>query len=185
MRNGHQSFIIEIDGKGSNGFLNESGGHRIQRIPLTERNGRIHSSTVTVAVISECNQKTIYDRRDENDFKIEWYSGTGCGGQFRNKHANSARVIHMPTGLIKTSQTRSRENSLQNAMEDMNKALDESGFLANGVVENNSRRLQLGSGERSDRRRTYRFQDGLVHDHTNNRSAQISKIIKGNFRLLW
>ena len=94
------------------GLDNEPGGHRIQRVPPTERKGRVHTSTVTVAVLDpSIAQTAIQDR----DLRVEWYSGTGAGGQYRNKHQNSCRITHIPTGIQATAQCRSRENSYTEA----------------------------------------------------------------------
>jgi len=76
---------------------NEPGGHRLQRTPPTEKRGRVHTSTVMVAVINESDfAQPNYDDIDPDDFKVEWYSGTGAGGQHRNKHQNSVRLTHIP-----------------------------------------------------------------------------------------
>ncbi len=186
MRAGHKLIIIEFDGGDSIKLLkNESGGHRIQRIPESEHKGRVHSSTVTVAVIEGFISETVYDKRSEKDFLIEWYSGTGCGGQHRNRHPNSARITHIPTGIVKQAQTRSRQNSFKEAMEALIAELDKQKLDASGLAENGSRRQQVGSGERSDKRRTYRFRDNQVTDHITGKSAQVNKVMKGDFRLLW
>ena len=116
-RTGHQYIAIELDGDGVDKIENEIGGHRLQRVPPTERNGRVHSSSVTVSVMGgQTISKTIYDQRSESDFEISWYSGSGAGGQFRNKHLNSARIVHLPSGIVRQAQTRSRQNSQKSAM---------------------------------------------------------------------
>lgn len=186
MRDGNKTIVIEFDGKGVENLDNESGGHRIQRIPRSEHNGRVHSSTVTVAVMGGAPVvETIYDQRSEKDFKVEWYSGTGCGGQHRNKHQNSARITHLPSGIVRQSQTRKRENSFQEAMKALTAELDRLGGNATGEAENTVRKAHVGSGERSDKRRTFRFQEDKVHDHTTGKSAVLSKVMKGEFKLLW
>lgn len=174
-----------IDGKGAEQLDNEAGGHRIQRVPKSERNGRVHSSTVTVAVLGSVVSRSLYDRRSENDFEISWYSGSGAGGQHRNRHLNSARITHIPTGLVRQAQTRSRENSLQAAMAALIAELDRhSGTVVERAV-NGLRQAHVGSGERSDKRRTLRFQEGKVHDHITGKSAPLDRVMKGEFRLLW
>lgn len=162
---------------------NESGGHRIQRIPPTERRGRVHSSTVTVAVTDPSRpQRTTFNERD---FRIEWYSGTGAGGQHRNKHQNSCRILHIPSGTIATAQCRSRENSLNEAKEailaKVNKHEDGVVYQAQAA----DRREQVGTGERGDKIRTYRFQDNSVKDHQSGKSTTCDKVMAGNFQLLW
>ena len=174
---------IEVEGKDLAELNNEPGGHRIQRIPPTERKGRVHSSTVTVAVINpqEIKQVTF----NERDFKVEWYSGTGAGGQHRNKHQNSCRITHLPSGEIVTSQCRSRENSLDEAKTEILARL--SGRAARGQqrVQAAERRTQVGSGERGDKIRTYRFQDNTVKDHQTGKQAACDRVLSGNFNLLW
>lgn len=125
------------------------------------------------------------DRRNPSDFRLEWYSGSGAGGQHRNKHQNSARITHLPTGIVRTAQTRDRENSQRLAMQAILDELDarKSGqSLAGTHVE---RRSQTGSGERGDKRRTYRFQDDSVADHKTGKRASCSRVMRGDFALLW
>ena len=121
----------------------------------------------------------------ETDLKIEWYSGTGAGGQHRNKHQNSARVTHIPTGIVVTAQCRSRQNSLAQALDTIQKQVDN---ITQAAYSNNvaaDRKQQVGSGMRGDKIRTYRFQDDRVQDHITGRSAKCSAVLKGNFDLLW
>ena len=163
---------------------NECGGHRIQRVPPTERKGRVHTSTVTVAVIdrdAEIGSATI----PQSDLKIEWYSGTGAGGQHRNKHQNSCRITHIPTGLIATAQCRSRQNSFDQAMQDIQQRVDNMVVSQYNSNLSNNRREQVGSGMRGDKIRTYRFQDDTVQDHITGKRAKCNTVLKGNFELLW
>lgn len=119
------------------------------------------------------------------DLKIEWYSGTGAGGQYRNKHQNSCRITHIPTGIVAKAECRSRTNSLTTAMSAIQERVDT-------VIQNqynreiaSDRKLQVGSGMRGDKIRTYRFQDDRVLDHLTEKSASIKKVLAGNFDLLW
>jgi peptide chain release factor 1 len=122
---------------------------------------------------------------DQKDLRIEWYSGTGAGGQHRNKHQNSARITHIPTGLVVTAQCRSRENSLAQAMTTIVERLDtQAQTQYNNAIANN-RKQQVGSGMRGDKIRTYRFQDDRVQDHMSNKVASVKKVLAGNFDLLW
>lgn len=175
---------ILVEGTDLSGLENECGGHRIQRVPPTERKGRVHTSTVTVAVIdhdAEIGSATI----PKSDLKIEWYSGTGAGGQHRNKHQNSCRITHLPTGLIVTSQTRSRQNSLNAAMADLQHRLDyEYKRQYNNTIASD-RKQQVGSGMRGDKIRTYRFQDDVVKDHLTDKTSSVKRVLAGNFDLLW
>lgn len=146
----------------------------------------MHSSTVTVAVIGDTSTTSIYDRRRPEDFEVSWFNGTvGAGGQNHQKTQNCARVKHRPTGIVRTAQTRSRQNSLKNAMTALVEELDR---MRDGAVANKTnlvRRTQLGSGERSDKRRTYRYQEGKVHDHLTGKSARIEAVMTGRLELLW
>ncbi len=173
---------ILVEGTDLSGLENEAGGHRIQRVPPTERKGRVHTSTVTVAIIDESTPKI---KVLDADLKIEWYSGTGAGGQHRNKHQNSCRITHLPTGIVATAQTRSRQNSLDQAKSTIFEMVDN---LVKGQYNNNiayDRKQQVGSGMRGDKIRTYRFQDDVVKDHRTDRSASTKKVLAGNFELLW
>ena len=173
---------IEVKGTDLSGLYNESGGHRIQRVPPTERKGRVHTSTVTVAITDPAEVTATVN---DSDLRIEWYSGTGAGGQHRNKHQNSCRITHIPTGTVATAQCRSRQNSLDQALSTIHKTVDE--MVKNQY--NNSiasdRKQQVGSGMRGDKIRTYRFQDDVVKDHVTNKSNSVKKVLGGNFDLLW
>ena len=126
-----------------------------------------------------------YGRRGEGDFRVEWYSGSGAGGQHRNKHQNSARITHLPTGLVRTAQTRSRENSRAEAMAAMTTELDRlAAGHAHGTA-NAARRDQVGSGERSDRRRTWAFQRDVVEDFVTGRSMRCRDALAGCLDRLW
>jgi len=157
----------------------------VQRVPPNERRGRVHSSTVTVAVLGDTRRSTAASRREPSDFHIEFYSGSGAGGQHRNKHQNSARVRHLPTGIVRTAQTRKRESSLRAAMDAIHTALDAMETGMDASDRNGVRGAQIGSGERSDKRRTYRFQDGTVKDHVTGRSASVQQVMAGRIDLLW
>ena len=146
----------------------------------------MHTSTVTVAIIGAATTSDIYSKRSDDDFKIEWFSGTGKGGQHRNKHQNSCRVIHLPTGLKQERQGRHRESNLRDAkqaildMLDQKMQAEQAGHIAD------SRKSQVGSGMRGDKIRTYREQDDTVKDHRSGKSYQYSRLIKENaFDRLW
>lgn len=164
----------------------ESGGHRIQRVPLGDKRGRVHSSTVTVTVIDprESPDRAVSGGGGKDEFKVEYYSGTGAGGQHRNRHPNSCRIQHRPTGLTRSAQTRSRENSYRLAMEALLKDLKALSESERHGAMNGVRRDQAGSGERSDKRRTYRFQEDRVVDHVTGRSASCSRVMAGESDLL-
>jgi protein subunit release factor A len=175
---------LEVEGVDLSGLDNEPGGHRIQRVPPTERKGRVHTSTVTVAVIDrieESRSSAILDR----DLRIEWYSGTGAGGQHRNKHQNSCRITHIPSGEVATAQCRSRQNSLDSAMADIQQRIDNLTQRSYNSNIASNRRAQVGSGMRGDKIRTYRFQDDVVQDHNTGRRGSVKKVLNGHFDLLW
>jgi len=144
-------------------LYNESGGHRIQRVPPTERKGRVHTSTVTVAIVDPEIVKTT----------------------IANKHQNSCRITHIPSGIVATAQCRSRENSYNEALATITNKVDNivSAEYNNSIASN--RREQVGSGMRGDKIRTYRFQDDRVQDHITNKVSSTKKVLQGNFDLLW
>ena len=182
MRLGECSLLVE--GADLSGLDNEPGGHRIQRVPPTEKKGRVHTSTVTVAVIDRI-EGIRPSSIPQSDLRIEWYSGTGAGGQHRNKHQNSCRITHLPSGIVATAQCRSRQNSLDEAMAAIQMRGDNE---ANRCYNSNiasDRKQQVGSGMRGDKIRTYRFQDDRVQDHLTGLAAKCSTVLKGNFDLLW
>lgn len=171
-----------VEGTDLSGLYNESGGHRIQRVPPTERKGRVHTSTVTVAITDPAE---VTAKVADSDLRIEWYSGTGAGGQHRNKHQNSCRITHIPSGTVATAQCRSRQNSLDQALSTIHKTVDKQvqNQYNNSIA--SDRRQQVGSGMRGDKIRTYRFQDDVVKDHVTNKSNSVKKVLGGNFDLLW
>jgi peptide chain release factor 1 len=153
-------------------------------VPPTERKGRVHTSTVTVAVIdrdAEIGSVLI----PKSDLKIEWYSGTGAGGQYRNKHQNSCRITHIPSGTVAKAECRSRQNSFDEALAQIQHRVDESTKQSYNNSIASDRKAQVGSGMRGDKIRTYRFQDDRVQDHLTGLSAKCSTVLKGNFDLLW
>ena len=121
----------------------------------------------------------------DEDFKIEWYSGTGAGGQHRNKHQNSCRITHLPTGKVATAQCRSRLNSQEEAKTALLAQLDGEHHLEVKTTLARERKEQVGSGMRGDKIRTYRFQDDVVKDHNSNRTASVTKVLRGHFDLMW
>lgn len=153
-------------------------------MPPTERKGRVHTSTVTVAVIdrtTEIGSVLI----PKSDLKIEWYSGTGAGGQYRNKHQNSCRITHIPSGIVAKSECRSRQNSLDSAMAELQQRIDNEQKRSYNNNIASDRKRQVGSGMRGDKIRTYRFQDDTVQDHLTGCRAKCSAVLKGNIDLLW
>lgn len=180
MRLGECSLLVE--GVDLSGLDNEPGGHRIQRVPPTERKGRVHTSTVTVAVIDD---GVPLIKVSDADLKIEWYSGTGAGGQYRNKHQNSCRITHIPTGISAKAECRSRTNSLEQARAAIQQRVDNETKRCYNSIIASDRKSQVGTGQRGDKIRTYRFQDDQVQDHITGKRSTVKKVMAGNFDLLW
>ena len=175
---------ILVEGSDLSGLENESGGHRIQRVPPTERKGRVHTSTVTVAIVD--SESTVANASiPDAHLRIEWYSGTGAGGQHRNKHQNSCRITHIPSGTVVTAQTRSRQSSLAQALQTVQETVDKLVKTSYNSSIASDRKQQVGSGMRGDKIRTYRFQDDVVKDHITDSTASVKKVLAGNFDLLW
>lgn len=138
---------------------------------------------MTVAILSENDQPSF--QLNDADLKIEWFSGTGKGGQFRNKHQNSVKIFHIPTGIVKTAQTRERSNSLNQAKTALIQELTSRHYDIIHNKTNIIRHHQVGSGMRGDKVRTFRFQDDIATDHRNNRTVSAKKIMRGYFDLFW
>ena len=155
----------------------------MQRVPPTEKRGRVHTSTVTSAVLDTTAKEKV--SMQPQDMIVEWFSGTGKGGQHRNRHANSCRLRHVPTGLVTTSQTRSRVNSYANALEALETLLEQQHALAINTQGNGIRRQQIGSGQRGDKIRTLRFQDDQVVDHRTGKTLSARDFMTGKMYELW
>lgn len=173
---------LDVEGPGVQDLKNENGGHRIQRVPPTERSGRIHTSTVTVAVIDP-EFKTIEFNPD--DVEIIYFSGTGKGGQNRNKVQKCVRAVHKPTGLTEIRQGRERLKNVNEAIDALKQKIVNGSFSEQSASKMQSRKDLMGSGERGDKIRTYRFQESLVKDHNTGKSAKINKVLNGQIDLLW
>lgn len=188
MRTGHQSLTLKVQGKNLALFDNEKGAHRLQRVPPGERKGRVHTSTVTVAVLdpSVAADVSAYTRRSPEHFSLDWFNGTTkAGGQHHQKNATCCRLTHVPTGLVKTAQSRSRANSQQLAMAAITEELDRLMGGVQAAAINGIRRDQVGQGERAAlKKRTWRFQDDQVVDHVTGRRASARQVMAGKLGLL-
>lgn len=152
-------------------------------MPPTERRGRVHTSTITVSVLDGVMAEPEVLRRE--DVSARWFSGTGAGGQHRNKHQNSVELVHLPTGLKRTAQTRSRETSMRAAWDALASAVSERAAGQAARDENGIRSRQIGLGMRADKRRTWRFRDDRVIDDLTGLSASCAKVMRGHVDLLW
>jgi peptide chain release factor 1 len=162
---GYKEIIFELKGKGAWDTMEYEGGvHRIQRIPETEKNGRIHTSTATVAVLPKPKKSEISIRPDE--IRVEFCRSSGPGGQFVNKRESAVRVTHIPTGLAVFSQTeRNQLQNRENAMALLEYRLQEKRTADENAAFGGARKEQIGGGERSEKIRTYNVPQDRVTDH--------------------
>lgn len=158
----------------------EAGVHRVQRIPMTERAGRIHTSTATIAVLPKPKEVKIKIRPE--DLKIDFYKASGPGGQYVNKRMSAVRITHLPTGLVVTSQSgRSALQNKENAMSILKARLLERERLKKEKEVLEKRMRQIGFAKRAEKIRTYNFPQDRVTDHRIKKSWHgIEKILDGN-----
>ncbi len=162
---GYKELMFTVEGhRAYSRFKFESGVHRVQRVPVTESGGRVHTSTVTVAVIPQADPEEV--TIDPKDLRIDTYRASGAGGQHINRTDSAIRITHIPTGLVVQCQDeRSQYKNKDRAMEVLKSRLVEMTRSREKAEEDATRRSQVGTGDRSERIRTYNYHQGRVTDH--------------------
>jgi peptide chain release factor 1 len=179
---GYKEIIVNVSGAGAYGVLKfESGGHRVQRVPETESQGRIHTSACTVAVLPEIPESEAIEI-NAGDLRVDTYRASGAGGQHVNKTDSAIRLTHLPTGVVVECQDeRSQHKNRARAMSVLQARLNQIEEDKRNAEEASTRKSLVGSGDRSERIRTYNFPQGRVTDHRINLTLyKLDDIIAGD-----
>lgn len=180
---GFSDVVMAIEGKGAYSQLKfESGVHRVQRVPATESGGRIHTSTATVAVLPEMEEVEV--EINPKDLEVDVYHSSSAGGQNVQKVATAIRILHKPTGLVVTCEDeRSQLQNREKAMRMLRARLYEREMEAQRNARTEARRSQVGTGDRSEKIRTYNFPDGRVTDHRIGLTIHnVQSVLEGNIQ---
>lgn len=177
---GYKEIIANIEGDGVFGRMKfESGVHRVQRVPETESGGRVHTSAATVAVLPAPEDVEI--EIHEKDLRIDTYRSSGAGGQHVNKTDSAVRITHIPSGIVTTSSEKSQHVNREKAMNMLKIRLYEQQKEAQDSARAEARKLQVGSGDRSQKVRTYNYPENRVTDHRINLTLHsLDRIIAGD-----
>ncbi|EKF9133132.1 TPA: peptide chain release factor 1 [Vibrio cholerae] len=183
---GYKEMIAKVNGDGAYGTLKfESGGHRVQRVPATEAQGRIHTSACTVAVMPEIPEAEIPEIK-ASDLKIDTFRSSGAGGQHVNTTDSAIRITHLPTGIVVECQDeRSQHKNKAKAMSVLAARIAQAEESKRAAEISDTRRNLLGSGDRSDRIRTYNYPQGRVSDHRINLTVyRLAEVMEGDMQSL-
>ena len=159
-------------------FKYESGGHRWQRVPPTEHNGRYHTSTITIAVFRDVKAQTVTIRPED----ITWFAcrGSGNGGQNRNKRDTAVTVVHKPTGMrIRCETERSQHQNREIAIQRLQNEINSKAYSLHKETSDSLRKDLVGSGQRGDKIRTIRIRDDVVTNHLNDKKMSYHEYVKG------
>jgi peptide chain release factor 1 len=179
---GYKEVVVRVEGGQAYGTLKfESGGHRVQRVPATETQGRIHTSACTVAVLAEPDE-TVAVQINPADLRIDTYRASGAGGQHINKTDSAVRVTHLPTGIVAECQDdRSQHRNKAKALQVLSARIQERERAERAARDAAQRKSLIGSGDRSDRIRTYNFPQGRLTDHRINLTLyKLLQIMEGD-----
>ena len=177
---GYKEIIATVSGRGVFSRLKfESGVHRVQRVPATEAQGRIHTSAATVAVLPEAEDVDVEIRNE--DIRIDTMRASGAGGQHVNTTDSAVRITHIPTGIVVLQAEKSQHQNRARAMQILRARLFDMQRMKAADERSEARRLQVGSGDRSERIRTYNFPQGRVTDHRINLTLyKLDSVIEGD-----